>query len=103
MRSAEQNIISFLKSNPGAFAAAQLQRLPFKNRNGTIASPKAISRRLQELAERKILEVSYVNGNAYYQIAEAHKPKPRLVIDESKPPVKVDGVWRPQMKLINMQ
>ena len=99
--SAEQNIIAFLKSNPSVFAAAELQRMPFKNKNGTTASPKAISRRLQELAEQQILDVSYVNRNAHYQIAETHKPKPRLVIDDSLPPVKDEfGVWRPQFKYV---
>src|SRR3990167_11295871 len=95
-KSAEQNIISFLQQNPSVFAAAELQRQPFKNRNGTLASPKAISRRLQELAEQNILEVSYVSNHAHYQIREEHKKKPTLIIDESKPPIKDErGIWRP--------
>jgi hypothetical protein len=75
--SAEDNIISFLKANPSKFAAAHLQRMSFHNCNGTLASPKAISRRLQENAEgvNAILEVSYINGNAHYQIREEHKKK----------------------------
>ena len=78
-KSAEQNIISFLQQNPSVFAAAELQRQPFKNRNGTLASPKAISRRLQELAEQNILEVSYINNHAHYKIKEEHRPKTQHV------------------------
>lgn len=98
-KSAEQNIIAFLKENPSRFAAAELQRMSFRNRNGTLASPKAISRRLQENAEAGgMLEVSYdEHNNAHYQIREEHKKKPTLIIDESKPPIKDEnGRWRPQ-------
>ena len=76
MKSAEQNIIDFLKSNPSVFPAAKLQRMEFRNKNGTLASPKAISRRLQELAEGEhaILEVSYPDGkNAHYQVKQNHR------------------------------
>ena len=79
MKSAEQNIVAFLQQNPSVFAAAELQRQPFKNRNGTLASPKAISRRLQELAEQHILEVSYINNHAHYQITDQHKKKTQTV------------------------
>ena len=80
-KSAEQNIISFLKENPSVFAAAELQRMSFKNRNGSTASPKAISRRLQENAEgtNSLLEVSYINGNAHYRIREEHRKKVQQV------------------------
>lgn len=75
MKSCEQNIIDFLKANTSKFAAAELQRMPFKNKNATVASPKAISRRLQENAEPGcVLEVSYdEHNNAWYQIKQEHK------------------------------
>ena len=102
MKSAEQSILAFLKDNPSVFAAADLQRRPFKNKNGTLASPKAISRRLQELAEQKIIDVTYPdNKNAYYQIREEHKKKPVMIIDDSIPPIKgSDGRWRPQFSYV---
>ena len=82
MKSAEANILEFLKNNPSVFAAAQLQRMPFKNRRGTLASPKAISRRLQENAEAGgMLTVSYDDhNNAHYQIKQEHKKKIRQLI-----------------------
>ena len=80
MRSAEQNILEFLKNNPSVFAAAELQRMSFRNRNGTLASPKAISRRLQELAEQGILDVTYDHKNhAHYSIKEEHRKKEQHV------------------------
>lgn len=102
MKSVEQSLIDFLKSNPNRFASAELQRMPFKNRNGTLASPKAISRRLQENAEEGgMLEVSYDDhNNAFYQIKEAHKKPPILIIDESASPIKMpDGRYRPVFRL----
>ena len=79
-KSAEQNIVAFLQENPSVFSAAQLQRTEFRNKNKTLASPKAISRRLQELAEQGILEVSYINNHAHYRIAEQHKKRERTII-----------------------
>lgn len=76
-KSAEQEIIDFLKANPSKWAAAELQRMAFHNKNGTLANPKAISRRLQENAEEGgMLEVSYdENGNAMYNIKEGFEKK----------------------------
>lgn len=76
-RSAEQSIIDFLRANPSRFAAAELQRMRFLNKNGMIASPKAISRRLQENAEEGgMLQVTYdEHNNAYYQIKSGFEKK----------------------------
>ena len=99
-KSAEQSIISFLKENPQKYASAELQRMIFKNRNGTTAIARSLVRRLEENTRTQenptgVLEVSYVNGNAYYQISEGQKKKPVLVIDESLPPIRVNGIWKP--------
>lgn len=93
-KSAEQNIIDFLKSNPSRFAAAHLQRQLFQNRNGTYASPKAISRRLQENAEgdKAILEVEYRNNHAFYKIKEAHIKKVQKVTPLPDGTVRVEYV-----------
>ena len=83
-KSAEQNILDHLKSNYQWFSAAQLQRMEFHNKNGTLASPKAISRRLQELAEGSSapLEVDYSDkGHAKYRIRQTHR-KLRQVVEE---------------------
>lgn len=103
MKSAEQNIISFLKENPSVWSAAALQRMEFRNRKGTLASPKAISRRLQENAEAGgCLTVSYDDhNNAMYSIKSEFKKKPILVVDEDAPPIRIDGgAWRPQFKYV---
>lgn len=94
MKSAEQNIIDFLKSNPSRYAAAQLQRMEFKNKNGTLASPKAISRRLQENAEgeHSVLEVSYDGKNAYYRIKQEHRKKEQIVTRLANGSVRIEYV-----------
>lgn len=84
MKSAETQLIDFLKANPSVFASAQLQRMFWKNKNGTIASPRSIVRRLEENTCTKenplgVLEVSYIGGNAHYQIKEEHRKKEQTV------------------------
>lgn len=103
MKSAESALIDFLRSNPSKYASAELQRMIWKNKNGTTATARSIVRRLEENAEDGgILKVSYdEHGNAWYQIKEGYKKPPVLMIDESLPPIKdALGRWRPQMKYI---
>lgn len=80
MKSAETQLIDFLKANPSVFASAQLQRMFWKNKNGSLASPRSIVRRLEENTytpdnPQGVLEVSYVGGNAHYRIREEHRKK----------------------------
>ncbi len=81
-KSVETQLIDFLKENPSRFASADLQRREWHNRNGTLATPRSIVRRLEENAEAGgMLEVSYDNhGNAHYQIKEEHKKPIRQLI-----------------------
>jgi len=93
-KSAENRIVDFLKENPTFFPAAQLQRMSFANKNGTLASPKAISRRLQELAEGEhaILDVEYPNGHAHYKIKQEHRKVKQVVERLSDNTVRVSYV-----------
>lgn len=101
-KTASENLIDFLKNNPSAYASGDLQRMIFKNRNGTTATARSLVRRLQELAEQNIIDVTYPdNKNAYYQIREEHKKKPVMVIDDSIPPIKgSDGRWVPRFIIV---
>ncbi len=80
-KSAETNLIDFLKENPGWYASATLQRMPFKNRNGSLAAPRTLVRRLQENAEgdQAILEVKHEGQTTYYRIKETHRKKQQVV------------------------
>jgi hypothetical protein len=94
-KSAEQNIIDFLRSNPSKYASASLQRMEFRNKNGTVASPKAISRRLQENAEgdHAVLEVSYDDhNNSHYQIKQELRKKEQVVTRLPNGSVKIEYV-----------
>lgn len=78
MKSAEHNLILFLRKNPEWHSSGQLQRMEWRNRNGTLATPRSIVRRLQENAEgdNAILEVEYRGQSTYYRVKTAHiKPK----------------------------
>ncbi len=78
MKTAEQQVIDFLRTNPSWFASAELQRLFFKNKNGTNAAPRSIVRRLEENTP-SFLEVKYIGGNAYYKIREEFKKREQIV------------------------
>lgn len=77
-KSAEQNLISFLRENTDWYSSGSLQRMPFKNKNGTLATPRTLVRRLQENAEgtNALLEVKYEGQTTYYRIKQEYiKPK----------------------------
>lgn len=77
MKTAEDRILDFLRTNPSKYASAELQRMMWKNKNGTTATPRSIVRRLEENAGPDgILEVSYdEHGNAWYQVKQEHQKK----------------------------
>lgn len=80
-KSAEDNLVDFLKSNPGWYSSGALQRMPFKNKNGSLATPRTLVRRLQENAEGEhaILEVKYEGRTTFYRIKTAHIKKKQIV------------------------
>lgn len=81
-KSVEQQLIDFLKANPSVYSSGQLQRMEWRNKNGTLATPRSIVRRLEENAmEGGVLQVSYdAHGGAQYQIKAEHKKKEQKVI-----------------------
>ena len=76
-RSVSQQLIDFLKANPSVFSSGDLQRREWRNKNGTLATPRSIVRRLEENAiEGGVLQVSYdAHGGAQYQIKDKYKKK----------------------------
>src|SRR3990167_2809666 len=89
MKSAEQQLLDFLKSNPSKFASGDLQRREWKNKNQTLATPRSIVRRLEENTYwetdtpahkqnlRGILIATYENNTTFYQIREEYKKPPQ--------------------------
>jgi len=68
MNSVRKQLEDYLRDkSPLDFASGTLQRFAWKNKNGTLATPRSIVRRLEELAEDKILIVFYENGSARYR------------------------------------
>ena len=82
MKSVETQLLDFLKANPSKYASAELQRMPWKNKNGTLATPRSIVRRLEENAEEGgMLEVSYDDhNNAFYNIKSGYEKKTHTFI-----------------------
>ena len=74
-KSAEQNLIDFLKQNYDWFSSGALQRMFFKNKNGSLATPRTLVRRLQENAEGEnaTLEVKYEGNTTYYRVKQSHR------------------------------
>ena len=52
MKTVEQSLLEFFYLHPNeVFASGEMQRLVWKNKNGTTATPRTVVRRLQELCE----------------------------------------------------
>ena len=87
-KSVETQLVDFLAANPSKWASGELQRLDWRNKNGTLATPRSIVRRLEENAvDGGKLQVSYheKTGTAMYQIREEHRKKEQHVYQVTLP------------------
>lgn len=66
---------------PGWVSSGELQRMPWKNKNGTLATPRSIVRRLEELAESGEIQVGYREKNHAWYSHSKPRPKPVIVHD----------------------
>lgn len=68
MNSARENIREYIKREyPNWIHSGELQRMIFKNRDGTTAMPKIVVRRVQELENERDIAVKYENGSSLYK------------------------------------
>lgn len=83
MKSVEQNILDFFRSNPTqVYDSGDLQRMSWFNKNGTLAKPKSVSRRLQELAEASsIVNVGDSKSAKYSLNVQKVQPKMRQKVE----------------------
>lgn len=73
-KSAADNILDFLKENPVWFASGALQRMEWRNKDNTFATPRSIVRRLEEMVEDGLLDVEYRGKHAaHYKIKQEHR------------------------------
>lgn len=67
-KSAKEQLHDYLLGTGGWCASGILQRMEFKNEDGTIASPASIDRRLRELENECLIAVKYENKHhSYYK------------------------------------
>lgn len=78
-KSVSQQLLEYLQTNPGVHSSGTLQRLEWHNKDGTVAVPRTIVRRLQELAQDNKIHVEDRNGHAHYS-TESIPQKPKTVI-----------------------
>lgn len=82
MKSVSQQLLEYLQKNPGVHASGTLQRLEWRNHTGSMAVPRSIVRRLQELAEDGSIFCEMKGNHAHYSAAPIPKEKkPQLVYD----------------------
>src|SRR3990167_1043994 len=110
MKSVETQLLDFLKSNPSKFASVALEKMEWKNKNGSSANPRTLIRRLQENtywetdtpAHKKnlngILIATYENNTTFYQIKEGHEKKE--VIDYVRHPLTGERITTAQFALL---
>lgn len=67
MKTVEQSLYQLFCDNPTQrYHSGHLQRMTFKNKNGTLATPASVTRRLRELAEEgKIVNVGSTREAIY--------------------------------------
>lgn len=65
-KSVSTQLKEYLQKNPGIYNSGELQRMIWFNRDGTTATGKSVSRRLQELAETDEINVDHSKGSAEY-------------------------------------
>lgn len=66
--SAQEQLLAYLRTHADAWHnSAALQRMEWKNRRGTLASPRSVVRRLEELENACLIAVSYSGVNAKYR------------------------------------
>jgi len=74
MKSVSTQLFDFLQANYGqVFASGEIQRMIFKNKNGTTSTPRSLVRRLEELCADGKIQVSYVGKHAHYSCGEKKK------------------------------
>lgn len=94
MATARDRLHSFFRAHAGeVFASGDIQRMEWRNKNATLATPRSIVRRLEELTEEGILKVEYKERNhAFYSFGD----KMRTIYDYAL----VNGVRIPQARQI---
>ena len=93
MKSIPQQLTDYFKANADRWVASgEVQRLQWSNKNGSLAVPRSLVRRLQELCEDGTLKEEIRGRHAWYQYAK--EVKERKIIQMFTP----DG--RPYIKEI---
>ena len=84
MKSLPEQLKEYLASvYPAHVSSGELQRMKWKNRDGTEPAPRTVVRRLEELAEDKTLSVDYREKNhAWYAFGSVPKPKTAYFITD---------------------
>lgn len=81
-KSVQDQLLDYLQANPGVHASGTIQRLEWKNKDGTLAVPRTIVRRLQELAEEGKIHAEIRGNHTHYSATPIEKtPIPSLVYD----------------------
>jgi hypothetical protein len=93
MKSVEQSLLEFFQTHVGeVFESGELQRRTWRNKNGTLATPRSVVRRLQELANvGKIKNVGSMES-ARYSLSENYRKKIQVVHQNPDGSVKVSYV-----------
>lgn len=87
MKTVPEQLSDFLRGvSPSQYSSGELQRMSWKNKNGTSAVPRSIVRRLEELVEDGTLKVEIKDRHAWYSFGDKKRGVSEFV------PVEVNGV-----------
>lgn len=83
-KSAEDKLLMFFRENSNKeFASGEIQRMSFTNKNGTLATPRSLVRRMQELCESGALRNVGDSKSARYILnTDVVQPKMRQIVEQ---------------------
>jgi hypothetical protein len=77
--SVKEQLFRYLRANPGSHAKGNLERMEWRTREGKLATPENIGRRLRELENEKKIQVEQRKNHDWYSVSSAHVPKRQIV------------------------
>lgn len=76
-----EQVTQYLKEQMTFVSSGSIQRKEWKNENGTLATPRSVVRRLQELVEDGTLVVEQRGRHSWYRYAKGPQKKIEYVLE----------------------
>lgn len=101
--SAQDKILEYLLEKAGEWhPTGNLQRMEWKNEDGTLAIPRTVQRRLQNLEEKSLIAVQYEGKSCKYRYIP-EKYRPRYIPSSKRPIGQRNVLWKKDGEITTAQ